>query len=107
MTNIQLNRTDLVNRASDFNGKLVSIEGTLVVEGDNSYLDIGDNVLVHVHDSDFMDRILDHVPCYVGGQYLYRDAGTLRGVLHVGNGSLQIKEIKRVYIRRDDQLFEF
>lgn len=107
MTAIQLNRVDVENRASDFNNKFVSIEGTVIVSGDNSYLEVGGSILVQLNDGSLVDRFLDHVPCYVGGQYLYKDAATLQGVLHVENGFLQIKCVERVSVRRGDQTFEF
>ncbi|MBH2029416.1 MAG: hypothetical protein I8H74_02900 [Moraxellaceae bacterium] len=108
MTDIKPSYTDILNRASDFNDILVSVEGTLVVEYNNSYLEVGEDLIVHIYDHSFMNRILDHVPCYVGGQYLYKDEGTiLQGIFYLKNDMFYLKEIQRVRIYRDDQIFEF
>jgi hypothetical protein len=59
----------LQDPAEAFSEQQVMVEGLLVVEVDRSRIEI-QNSHVQIDDATFLDRLLDAVPCYLGGDYL-------------------------------------
>jgi hypothetical protein len=111
MAPLKLSHQELATNASRFAGNPVILDGVLVVEGDESYLIVdpeNSKIRVTVRDAGFLNRMLDNVPCYVGGQYLYQDNATLHGTLGiVGENQLELRDIKSVRVSRETETFEF
>ena len=103
---LQIDHQDLLENLNRYNQSVITINGTLVVEGDASCLDI-EGAEIRVSDDDFIDKLLDNVPCYVGGKYLYSDAAVIQGTLIVKNGVLHMENIKSVTISREQESFTF
>ena len=95
---------------STLHGGRHAIAGTLVV-GESAHLELADahgRVRLAIRDAQLADRLLDHVPCHMGGAYLYHDPVRLVAILATGDdGCLAIAQIESGMLEREDQLFPF
>ena len=57
------------------------LRGELRVIGDNATLVLEDGAAIAIAVPGFLERLLDGVPCYVGGSYLYRDRVLIFGTV--------------------------
>lgn len=87
-------------------GQRVIVEGSLVVKGDHARVEI-QNFHVEIDDLNFLDRLLDAVPCYLGGDHLYRDPVSLVGVLKIKGQDAAISQVESGVLRRDGEEFAF
>jgi hypothetical protein len=95
---------------STFHGGRYTIAGTLVV-GESAHLELADAhgpVRLAIRDAQLADRLLDHVPCHMGGTCLYLDPVQLVAIVATGDdGSLVIAQIESGMLERDGQFFPF
>src|SRR5690349_17879823 len=103
---------DLASDASRFSGSVVMLEGLLTVQGRKMVNLIVDpaasKIRVTIHDPGFVDRMLENVPGWVGGPYLYYDNATLEGTLSVGKAyEIELQDIKAIRISREDRSLDF
>lgn len=82
----------------------VEIEGTIRVQGDRIWLQVNDEgeFLLQIDDSSLKRRLLESVPCYVGGQYLYNDSAIIEATLAIKNGNISISHVKSGKIWQED-----
>jgi hypothetical protein len=69
--------------------------------------DVGEGICLDVIDKGLIDRLLDSVPCYVGGEFLYRDRVTIMGTLCADTNGVALTAISNGCLSRCDQEFEF
>lgn len=58
-----------------------------------------------ISDQDILDRLLESVPCYVGGQFLYCDPALITGSLYAGEGGLALREVSDFRVFRGAEVF--
>ena len=86
------------------------VEGLLVIEGDDCYIVSGRDARqnrIDLYGDDIIDALLDEVPCYIGGDFLYEDEAIVEGVLKnngSGNGYI-LSNIKMIVLYRGDEEF--
>lgn len=111
MSNQNLTPDLLQSATADLNGKRFSIEGLLVVSGESAHIDISSSGMethVPINDSTLIERLLDQVPCYLGGECLYRDRVQLIGfVAAAGGNSVAISTVESGLLSRDGETFSF
>lgn len=78
-------------------------EGRLFVSDERAWLEIGDGAQLHIGDDGFVDRLLEAVPCYVGGHYLYNDLVIVDGSLTLDSGKLTVVGIVSVKLNREGE----
>lgn len=88
---------------SNMDQTLFTFEGRLLVSSDLAWLEIGNNAPLPITDTGFVDRLLDAVPCYVGGHYLYDDNATLEGALILDAGKPAVGRIVSAKLYREDE----
>lgn len=95
---------------STLHGGRYAIAGTLVV-GDSAHLELAGAqgaVRLAIRDAQLAGRLLDHVPCHVGGTCLYLDPVRLVAIVAAeDDGGLVIAQIESGMLERDGQLFPF
>jgi len=86
------------------NSKFI-FDGRLFVRDDKAWLEVGcvETVIIPIVDHGFVDRILEVVPCLVGGEYLYDDSVLLNGDLDFRDGNFSIISIESGTLNRDDE----
>lgn len=94
----------LQDPAEAFGEQQVMVEGLLVVEVDRARIEIQKSH-VEIDDATFLDRLLDAVPRYLGGDYLYRDPVRLIGVLKVSDQGVAISGVESCALHRDGEEF--
>ncbi|MGK5065844.1 hypothetical protein [Janthinobacterium sp. RT4P48] len=95
---------------SSLHGGRYAIAGMLVV-GESANLELADGhcpVRLAIHDAELAGRLLDHVPCHMGGAYLYHDPVRLVAILAAGtDGCVAIAQVESGMLERDGRLFPF
>ena len=86
------------------------MEGTFVSNGDYCYITSeGDesSKKIIVDDDSLLDKLLDVLPCYVGGKYLYKDISVISGTLCIDATASKIyfSDVERLIIKRDSKEF--
>lgn len=90
--------------------KDIGVRGVVFVRDDKALLfssDADKGPFLEIVDKNFIDRLLDNVPCYVGGEFLYRDRVTIIGHLHVGESEVTLGEVSGGRLERGGEVFEF
>ncbi|UQV44298.1 hypothetical protein KIV45_21020 [Janthinobacterium lividum] len=83
----------------------------VLIAGESSYMEISENERIFkiiIEDSTLIDRLLDEVPCYMGGEDLYRDAAKIMATISVKENSVVvISKVSSGVLTRDDDNFSF
>ncbi|UAA37612.1 hypothetical protein KIH87_12920 [Paraneptunicella aestuarii] len=98
---------ELLCRQNEFIGRQVTVTGVIFVNLENkSFIKTTreSELSINVNYS-FAERLLDVVPCYVGGEYLYSDECEIEGRLEFYNNELYLNELNFIKIFRDDEVF--
>lgn len=103
---VELNR--LVFESERYVGINLLVRGLLVVENDKAILRVESaSTYLEISDKDFVDRLLDHVPCYVGGKFLYSDHVSIIGHIVIGELAPTLEGILKVNLVRNGEVFTF
>jgi hypothetical protein len=96
---------------SDLNlieNKQFLFDGELRIDHTSSRLYIFDDVFLEIHMLNFLNDMLDNVPCCVGGEYLYTDKASIQGVFKFSGGMRCITDIVKVTIKRNgEEIYTF
>ncbi len=87
---------------TDVGERPITVEGTLYVKADRAWVEI-DAIVLPILDKGFEQRLIDAVPCYVGGPYFYADEVRLTGTLISDGPSLAIQSVASAELRREDE----
>ena len=110
MTNQILTAEILYDVSASLDGASVTIDGLLVVAGEFAHIEVSgqvNSVNLSINDPTLIGRLLDEVPCYLGGDYLYRDSVRLVGVIAKVNNGMVISKIESGVLSRDGESFSF
>ena len=66
-------------------------------------LKYGDDIFIDILDERIIEKLLDHVPCYVGGEWLYSDSAKVHGLLEFQNSRPVIPSVSYVEIFREEE----
>jgi len=106
-----LSSAALQGEAFNLDGKVFSIEGVLIVSGESAYVDIsvvGLPTRIPINDATLMERLLNEVPCYLGGEFLYRDSTRLVAMVEVRcDRDVVISKVESGVIFREGEVFAF
>ncbi|MBB5020637.1 hypothetical protein HNQ59_003962 [Chitinivorax tropicus] len=101
---------ELMKNPDQYIDSVVVTEGILIVQEDKATLCIEsdeESVCLKISDDDFLDRLLDNVPCYVGGKYLYCDSASIIGSVFLEKNNFYISCVVRISIFRGGEVFNF
>ena len=106
-----LTSRDLLESPRSLDGKRFVISGLLIVKEKSAWVELdNDDSLgrLQVENDDLVERLLDSVPCYLGGEYLYRDRARLTCVLEADkDGAVHISRVESGEVTRDGAAFSF
>ena len=90
---------------SEFAERVFQFKGTLVVCGASAILKLGDpeSERLSIIDPTFLDRILNAVPCYVGGECLYNDAVQFQGRISLCDGKMAVSAVESGQLSREGE----
>jgi hypothetical protein len=92
------------------NGTRVTISGVLIVD-ESAHIELtgpDGTVRLPIEDSAFIGRLLDEVPCYLGGAPLYHDPAQVVAIITVkANAIAAISSIESGILTRDGESFNF
>ena len=92
-------------------GRVIRLAGIIVVSDDRISLKAGeadDSRRIAVRDQSLLDRIIDNVPCCIGGECLYHDRVKIEVVLRADEeGEVFVAQVGSVTIERDGEIYEF
>lgn len=89
-------------------GLQVHIEGTLYVGPEGIYINFSDEEIeIPIVQNGFEQRLLNSVPCYLGGTCLYRDHVRMIATIQCVNNRVEIKEIKSGSLDQDGETYVF
>ena len=62
---------------------------------------------VKIFDLELFDTLLDNVPVYVGGKYIYKDFVEMTCFVRIEEGSIVIDKASKVIIKRGKDVYSF
>ncbi|KAF0812568.1 hypothetical protein IGB42_02857 [Andreprevotia sp. IGB-42] len=86
----------------------ILVKGLLAVRADKTtpYIEgATEETRLEISDRDFVDRLLDNVPCYVGGKFLYHDQVSIVARAGGGKHGPVLDEIVKVVFVRGGETF--
>lgn len=88
-----------------------SYKGTLFVTGDNNcWISIqkenSENETIEIECDNLVDKLLDHVPCRLGGNYLYEEQSEISAMLTQDGKKTVLGNLDKIRIVREDEEFE-
>lgn len=86
-------------------------KGTLFVTGDNNcWISIqkenNENEKIEIACDNLVDKLLDNVPCRLGGNYLYEEQSEISATLMQDGDKTVFGNLDRIRIVREDEEFE-
>ncbi len=98
----------LLNAAGVLDGKRVTIAGILSVGGELAFVEFPDSTIkLVIRDKALKRKLLDSVPCLLGGDYLYHDIVRLVGVLQNVDGKMEVKLVESGVLTCEGEDFAF
>lgn len=101
----------LLDSPSLLHGKRFRIHGSLIVTDKSSWIEFDDDdsgSCLQIGDDNLIKKLLDTVPCYLGGQYLYHDPVNLICVLEkTKDNGVRISRVESGELIRDGDNFTF
>jgi hypothetical protein len=94
----------------DYSGNR-SYKGTLFVAGDNNcWISIQkentESETIKIECDNLVDKLLDHVPCRIGGNYLYEEKSEISAILMQDGDKYVLGNLDMIRIVREDEEFE-
>jgi hypothetical protein len=88
-----------------------SYKGTLFVTGDNDcWISIqkenSDSEAIEIECDNLVNKLLDHVPCRIGGNYLYEEKSEISAMLMQDGDKNVLRNLDMIRIVREDEEFE-
>ena len=88
-----------------------SYKGTLFVASDNNCWIImqnekNENETIEIECDNLLDKLLDHVPCRIGGNYLYEEQSEISAILIKDGDKTILGNLAKIRIVREDEEFE-
>ena len=88
-----------------------SYKGTLFVASDNNCWIImqnekNENETIEIECANLLDKLLDHVPCRIGGNYLYEEQSEISAMLIKDGDKTILGNLAKIRIVREDEEFE-
>jgi hypothetical protein len=109
MNQINLNAMLVESGLPGIAGQSGHISGILRLDAEHSFLyidEVGGQVLPIV-ESGFKARLLDTVPCHVGGPYLYADLVSLNVEMGTLSSEVVVMRVESGRLMRDGETFDF
>jgi hypothetical protein len=89
-------------------GSNIEISCLLYFSDRNCFLSLREHEFsIDVTDMTLETRLLETVPCNLGGQYLYQDTVIIQGIFEHSESGIEITRIEHGELHRDGELFKF
>jgi hypothetical protein len=98
----------LRNPHQSLHGTKVVLDGVLCIGSPGYFVEFSEEkIKLPILEHGIRDRLLNAVPCYLGGLYLYRDQARLVVTLETTDGEAAIGSIDSGELSRDDETYFF
>jgi hypothetical protein len=98
----------LRNTNASLDGSKVVLDGVLCIGSPGYYVEFSDEkIKLPIVEDGIRDRLLNTVPCYLGGLYLYRDPARMVVTLQKIDDRVEIRSIDSGELTRDEETYFF